>query len=125
MNWLNGWQRIGVILSALWCMTIVGGAAIEHHKVGHLAEAEKKTSDEILLCRENAKKSATPEASKQACGLSADEFFRGQDAGKRSAEPSALSSMFALLFLPIVAFWLLAYVLVWAVRWVIAGFRVK
>ena len=118
MNRLNGWQRIGVVLSALWCLGVVGKTAYESYEAAsfnaHITECceeekirpsqkEKNIGDLITWCE------------------AADVCARGT---MRPTVPQLLP-LLALLFLPIAASWLVVYIAKWASKWVREGFNTK
>jgi hypothetical protein len=104
---LNGWQRIGIVLSIVWAV----GAAI-HTRNAEVATWERLASTGYTLCME----------AKQA------------DYAKCSAEMSATLMKaydpywpnigFAALA-PVLAGWIVAYLLLWIFRWVKRGFDAR
>ena len=118
MPQLNGWQRIGMVLSALWCLFAVAYAVQGYLAHSQWTEQNAQMEATISECRANAKKQAGPDKRaglERACGLSDAEV------GLASSRP-ALPAVLAFIFLPVVGAWLAAYVVVWMTKWIAAGF---
>src|SRR3989337_3034075 len=114
---LNGWQRIGVVVSALWSLLVIGTAVDRY--VEHLQWTEQNVQAETRIkeCRTNAMKESDPQKRQtleRRCGLSSAEV------GLAVPKPQ-LFEVLALLFLPIVGAWAVTYFLVWITKWVITG----
>ena len=102
---LGGWHRIGVVLSLLWTIAVCGYATFEY-AVGpdsamlFIEMVTSKTGEPISVLKGNAFADLVP------------------------VEPRLLWSRFAgALLSPVVAGWVLAYLLVFAIRWIVAGFK--
>ena len=105
---LNGWQRIGIVLSLLWAV-----GAWSYFEIAASRAAEKAYASYYALCpRERMARNldATP-CLEQAKDLSHTTF------DERSARA------WALALYPILIAWVLVYIVVWATRWIRRGFR--
>jgi len=114
MKRLNGWQRIGVILSVLW---IVGGGFVTHAIVDdslrHDADLQWKLveglspRDQVALKAGDFKKVSTD----------------GLVALKHSMDQEVNTWTIVWTLAPLIATWALFYVIVWLTQWVRDGFR--
>jgi len=122
MNRLGGWQRLGIVVSVLWCFAAIGFAANDYYKAYsyylYLVESEATS----VACREKARTMPSPEKSARACFLSESEIT-GHPID-RPPMPSVLPIL-ALIFFPIAAGWVVIYLLVRVARWVREGFKSK
>ena len=119
MRRLNGWQRIGVVISFVWGAVTIGVGANGYIDYFRWAELNAQMESKINACHENAKKEDDRQKRKaleRRCGLS------DAQVGLVVTKPDLLE-LLALIFLPIVGGWIAAYLLVWVVKWVNAGFR--
>jgi hypothetical protein len=124
---LNGWQRIGVVLSGVW---LVGVSAI-----AGLSWADRQQTSGAFVRRivvESPRAEAIPPMTKQASQSSPDlpegfaKFLRDKGHNETSYAYEFLVGPFIVaLFLPVVLVWILAYAVVTLVRWVAVGFRRK
>ena len=101
---LNGWQRIGVVASALWAI----GAAI-YERAGQVSEATAFHKSALSNC--------LPEFT-GACIDAAHERYRGL----LSLDFASVSNIVFIAIGPILLGWVLAYLIVKIARWVKAGF---
>jgi hypothetical protein len=120
MNRLNGWQRIGVLFSVLWCFVVAGVTAAAYYEYSQDRSQRAASQAAIDQCREGQPKGLSRKDIEKACGISFYEF-----AGPKPAERPSVLAFVALLSLPIAAGWLLVYIILWATRWVRAGFKAK
>jgi hypothetical protein len=111
MKKLNGWQRIGVVLSILWIL----GAAI-HERNGQVDFASKINYQNIALCFQDMTKSET---AKKECLELADSNFREL----LSLDSGSLWNIAAISLIPVLLGWLFAWLAIVVYRWVLAGFR--
>jgi hypothetical protein len=115
-RWLNGWQRIGIILSILWIPVgwILGLKAFGPH--GDVLEPPF-----FDFCNETESKSPTPNYAR--CTREAQQWlviqYRLRE--RQHADAERLAPWFA--FAPIPIAWLLVYIVVWTARWVRRGFQ--
>ena len=107
---LNGWQRIGVVLSVVWMLSVGGYGALEHVQGG---EPTYYFIDAVKVQLPQAKDLARPGRL-----LSEEEFL-----GYRVERHFRLDRLIAAMLVPVVLFWVLAYVCVYVVRWIATGFR--
>jgi len=107
---LNGWQRIGIALSVLWAVF----ALFYFH---HAAVKEAGDSYGIFYvgCIERLGGRDTSQESYSNCSDLAMDLYRTTFADRWPSRGLA-----ALALIPIA--WLLAYVVLWLVRWVRRGF---
>ena len=105
MKGLNGWQRIGIILSVLWSLFIVGLASNAYIE---FLKNEECLAEETKL--KETGKWTLPEG-----------FTSCSKAAELKKPP--LVSVLGFLLLPIVAGWLIAYVIVWTTKWIVSGFK--
>ncbi len=106
---LNGWQRIGVALSVVWILSVSGCGALEYVQEG------KPTYffvDTVMVQLPPATNLDRPDRS-----LSHEEVFGRADRHFR------VDRLIVILLVPVVLFWALAYVCIFVVRWVAAGFK--
>jgi len=138
---MNGWQRIGVVVSALWCFAVIGYAGYEAHQLKmsllkrydtvpagswnrsmdmYIIEIEKTAIDTAslydLLQKHQSSTSEQDRAllQQQMATISRDEYY------------ISLTSLFIYIFLgPIAALWLLAYASLTLWKWIAAGFSAR
>jgi hypothetical protein len=102
---LNGWQRIGVALSLIWAVLVCGYAAYEY--------AQRGAETQVLI---QVTPDKAPVVDKRGSVVDYIEF--------RSGEPSLLwGRLLVAVVAPLVVAWIIAYLCVFTVRWVIAGFK--
>src|SRR3990172_9831456 len=102
---LNGWQRIGVVISFVWGAVTIGVGANGYIDYFRWAELNAQMESKINACHENAKKEDDRQKRKaleRRCGLS------DAQVGLVVTKPDLLE-LFALIFLPIVCGWIAAY----------------
>jgi hypothetical protein len=116
MHRLNGWQRIGIVLSALWCLVVTTVTVKTYYDYFQQVAIEAT----IAECRKNARNSPFPEKNERACGISIAEAFGDGE----TASPQLLH-YFSLLLFPLTVSWLVVYATVWLTRWVREGFKIK
>jgi hypothetical protein len=106
---LNGWQRIGVVLSVIW---VIGGGMLTYQIV--LGAGGTCTVDHTRLS----------EADQLA--LNAKDYQKMSDAGlltvQRACNEEIYFRSLVWTLIPIAVGWLLVYGLVGVVRWIRAGF---
>lgn len=101
---LNGWQRIGVVASFLWAI----GAAV-YERSGQVSVATAFHKSALSNC--------LPEFT-GACIDAAHERYRNL----LSLDFVTVSNIVSVAIGPVIAGWILAYLIVKIVRWVKAGF---
>jgi hypothetical protein len=107
---LNGWQRIGVVLSIVW---IIGGGLLTYqavHSVGGTCTVDHTTlsePDQLALNARDYQKMSTAGLLTVSRACDREIYFR----------------TFVYTGTPLVVAWLLVYGLVWLVRWVATGFK--
>lgn len=102
---LNVWQRLGAVASVLW---FIGGGFWQRSHDTKIA-ADGLTSV-YHLCAE-----ASPSADVEKCMDQARAFYTATLPGWDNTAVTAI--------VPILLGWLLAYIVVWTTRWVLAGRR--
>lgn len=135
MERLNGWQRLGVIVSGGWIVFILVILINTYTEVDGFEEAtsgfcpslrepfvawvDAKTNEKISVYR--------PGESSLNCGVIADRAKKLRESFLKDEITPELSIQYTALVgaivVPVVLFWLSAYFLVWVVRWVTVGFR--
>jgi len=101
---LNGWQRIGVVASVLW---LVGGAIYERNRQLHVADLIFQ-GDMRLCLSTNAGK----------CFELAHQTY----ASLIALDATKISNILFFALAPVLAGWVLTYLIVKTFRWVKAGF---
>jgi hypothetical protein len=102
---LNGWQRIGVVASALWAI----GAAI-YERSSQVSEATTFHKSALSNC--------LPEFT-GACIDAAHENYRSL----LSLDFVSMSNIVFVAIGPVLLGWFLAYLIVKTIRWIKAGFQ--
>jgi hypothetical protein len=121
MRRLNGWQRIGIVLTVIWC--VVGGLWIRGLVIDDMGAAATSEYAQCLAAR-----SIQPDGSVPAdtdwgpCRKRFDARWQ-RDVVDRWVE--GLIFTVAYTFAPILIVWLVIYVLVAVGRWVAAGFALN
>jgi hypothetical protein len=115
MKRLNGWQRIGIILSVLW---VVGGGLLVR---GAVKDEEYNNDWQESMV---AQLSAADQAAVRARDLSkvSDGGLDVMYAAATSVDSRINSRTAIWTFGPLLLVWLLVYVVIWLTRWVRAGF---
>lgn len=105
---LNGWQRIGVVISVLWCIFVIGLASYAYFEV---------FQDEMRIkeCQELKDGTRNIKPEDLLTGIFCDD----------SPRPKKVNflEVSAILVLPVVGAWLLIYMIIWITKWVMAGFN--
>jgi hypothetical protein len=113
MKRLNGWQRIGVILSVIW---LIGGGFATR------AIVDDDLRRDVDLQWRLVEGLSTPDQ----VALKAGDFEKvstdGRVALKRSMDQEVNIWTIVWTLAPLIATWALVYILVWLTRWVRAGF---
>jgi hypothetical protein len=102
---LNVWKRAGIVASVLW---FIGGGLYQRSQDTKLASEGMRGV--YRLCTE-----ANPNGDFAKCMDQATEFYKVTLRGWDNSAITAIA--------PILLGWLLAYGVVWTVRWVMAGRR--
>lgn len=139
---LNGWQRIGVVLSALWLLFVLFVGVSNLLNEGGVF-VQYTPSETVIVKRGTPGECTTVLAPSSTASLTLDEFLNEQTDGKgrnclRSnyiagipdvtrqtpARHEFLTGFFLFwLFAPPLFVWLLVYALVFSVRWIARGFK--
>ncbi len=117
---LNGWQRLGVVLSVCWALFVVVVAAIdwrEDHSCGFTHDCVDVPVPDLFeqFGVRPPERSSRPSA--DLVGSSAESVIT-----ERARVPN-FARVASVLVAPPAAAWLAVYVVLWAVRWVRDGFR--
>ncbi|MEW6426499.1 MAG: hypothetical protein AB1568_00545 [Thermodesulfobacteriota bacterium] len=130
---LNGWQRIGIIISILWCFFIFGSVLysysdndFEEDLSGMCPQLWKdfcswhnsKTGEKLSLRIEGEKRVACETLMARATELKT-KYLRGDIKPELRVD---YAEVLLAIFLPVIIFWITTYTLVWIVKWVRAGF---
>ena len=114
MKRLNGWQRIGIILSVIW---IIGGGFLIHGTVKDELQRDADWQWGVVA------KLSSPDQ----LAVKAGDYSKMSDSGRLMVKASIGSEVntwtAVWIFVPLLLAWLLVYGLVGLTRWVGAGFR--
>jgi hypothetical protein len=114
MKRLNGWQRIGIILSVIW---IIGGGFLIHGTVKDELQRDADWQWGVVA------KLSSPDQ----LAVKAGDYSKMSDSGRLMVKASIGSEVntwtAVWIFVPLLLAWLLVYALVGLVQWVRAGFR--
>jgi hypothetical protein len=109
---LNGWVRIGIVLSVAWALGAIG---YQNHRTVTMAEDFAKSN--LTRCFEDLHATVNP-TSMEIC----DKKFR-EDINSVRTDPDRLVDLYAFALAPIPIAWLLVLGLLWVVKWVRTGFQ--
>ena len=133
LNQLNGWQRIGVVLSATWVLVVLGGLFVSVASGGPFVRAVKGETEIIrtdAVCSEPAPAREPGDKTyslDEAYGCADGAMIRPASETVRTLTSDRAEIRWPLLvvalLVPVLAFWSLAYVCVWTTAWVAKGFR--
>ena len=135
---MNGWQRVGIVLSALWVFCVIGYAIYERYSLPiKFFDEETKEPDiswyskpllffdfghysvgEISPQLQRYWQAKTDEEKRVAQA----DFDRAASATRTVYETELKSFFWLCLLGPIAALWVLSYAVVYVSRWVISGF---
>jgi len=110
---LNGWQRIGAILSLLWVVSVCGYAVSEYSERG------PRTAYFVEMVKVGV--APTGDSADSQTGKRRTLSF--EDFVGRFEPRLMIDRLIAAIALPLIAAWALVYLGIIAVRWVAAGFR--
>lgn len=111
---LNGWQRIGIVLSIAWMV----GAPIYMDKVGHQRLRDIELSL-ISLCTTAGSKLP----SEERIGKCIKDGSADADKYRDIFIKPPLTIFFKYGVLPVPVFWALSYFVIFVINWVRRGFR--
>ena len=106
---LNGWQRIGVVVSLIWALSVCALGSLEYAQNGDRTHYFFDTVKVPV---------PQPKDMNRAGGLTVEEFF-----GYRVEYHFSFGRLIAAMLVPIAVLWCIAYIGVLIVRWVAAGFK--
>src|SRR3990172_3396073 len=107
---LNGWQRIGVVLSVVWALSIGGLGALEYAQEGDPTHYFVDTVKLDLPPAKDVNRPGRLLSFEEVVGYRVEHHFR-------------TDRLIVVILVPVILFWAIAYVCVLVVRWVAAGFR--
>lgn len=107
---LNGWQRIGVALSVVWILSVGGCSALEY--------VQKGEPTHYFVYTVNVDLPPVKDLDQPGRILSYGEWL-----GFRAESRFRVGRLIAAMLVPVVVCWAFAYVCVFVVRWVVAGFK--
>jgi hypothetical protein len=102
---LNGWQRIGIVLSLLWTL------CVSLWFLQHVSTVESPGIASVYLQR-----IAQPSAKLRGCRAKAEWFRDEARAEFRAGWPWFARGRVLIM-------WLLVYIVVWTLRWIRRGFK--
>lgn len=106
---LNGWQRIGVALSVAWMLSVGGCGALEYVQEGKPTYFFVDTvMVQLPLVQDWDRPSRT---------------FSDEEVSGRAERHFKVDRLIAAMLVPVVMFWVLAYVCIFVVGWVATGFK--
>jgi len=116
---MNGWQRIGVVLSILWAIS----GAFWGYNIGYHEGGDIKQEHEQCRANVNARLAATPRVSMNDWAEDigrCDSVFRKQN-GDSIQTGSLYAALLALLPIPFA--WIAVYKSIALLRWIRKGFQ--
>ena len=132
---LNGWQRIGLILSVAWAIAMVANAASQYGKVESIESElggncptlrtpyvrwyDSRQGSQLSVRHDGEGSIDCRELSRRARELAA----QIQSGAVTPSKNFAYSQLALVVVVPIVALWVFAYLAVWLFMWVHDGFR--
>lgn len=134
---MNGWQRLGIVLSVVWCVLVVGYAGYERSllPVRYFDIEDNNPGDGFNIARglmfvdmKSASAGDTGAAMKLFDEAKTDEAKRAAATKINAAsslvfETSLTDAFWLYLFIPLVALWALAYLAFFAFSFVRTGFK--
>jgi hypothetical protein len=134
---MNGWQRLGIVLSVVWCVLVAGYAGYERSQlpVRFFGVEDNNPANGFSIAREllfvdvnSAPAGDTGAAMKLFEDAKTDEAKKAAAMKINAAnsyvfETSLKDAFWLYLLIPLVALWALAYVAFFAFRFVRAGFK--
>lgn len=143
---LNGWQRLGIVLSVFWFLSTIVFVALNHHSANVFDVFDINNCDYSAnpFYEWYDKKSEQPVetvALERTPPMPADPahhlpggFTNCTDMQKTVNDGMAkgaitpvlhlqLTKVLTFMFLPLAIFWLIAYIVVYTAKWVLIGFR--
>ena len=132
---LNGWQRLGVIISVCWSIFVLGATAVEYSEIRDFEDQTRKFCPSLRYTMFEWKNDITgdvmtpyfPGEKGLSCGelkmrvsLMVDAYLNDKTAPSLKLKPFNLA---AVIVVPVIVFWVLVYLLTGAVKWVAVGFK--
>lgn len=132
---LNGWQRIGIVISAFWIIFVFGLLVKDlmisdfeqetSNSCPTLRESplyswyDAKTNKKISVYRENEKSMLCDDAKQRV-----REFVLAYENNEIiPIVKIEFGFLIGALTIPILSLWVLTYFIVWVTKWIIVGFR--
>lgn len=143
---LNGWQRIGVVLSALWLMTFLGWG-LSNYLFGKGAFVETIPGEMVVIKKgtdgyctqvdpepinspevshaESGWGPSIPDGRRDSAGRYClpSHYIEGTPAVTQQKEQFLFFGWLIVAFVPLFLAWLLSYACVFCVGWIAAGFK--
>jgi hypothetical protein len=119
---LNGWQRIGIVLSVVWILSVGGRGALEYLQGSgepYYAMRFLPALGEDYYFADSIQIPVPPPKDTHVGSFVTFEEARGF----RIEHHFRIGYLVAAVFAPVVLLWLFAYLSVFVVRWVRAGFK--
>ena len=123
---LNGWQRIGILLSFIWCITVTSFLAYEYYDVRTTSPPVKVEYKESVNTDKSLNTNAQSEFDFSEAVAKRQELNRLR-AIKHRQDILNFNGTFKrfliFTFLPIISSWLFIYTCVLSIQWVKRGFN--
>lgn len=123
LNRLNGWQRIGAVLTASWLIFIllIGAIGYSNFENGN-GPFVVTTKGRVAYCTTQAPNAASDKKTitlEEAYGCAPGALVEGTPDRKQFM----WEAVAAAAIIPVVLLWVLAYMLIAVIRWVAKGFN--
>lgn len=118
---LNGWKRIGIVLSVLWC--VAGGLWVRGLVINDMGAAVVSELKQCLDARSVQPDGRTPANTDWGPCNKTFEAHWSRDVGDKWVEGIAYTAIYTIV--PMLIVWLVVYALVAIVRWIAFGFALN
>lgn len=123
LNRLNGWKRVGIVLSCLWLafVLLIGVESFARIQAGGVGEFVSTVQGRDAICTKPVSGSGTDGATftfEEALGCAPGALIEATP----DTRHFRLGYFALALFAPVLLAWALAYIAVAVVRWVATGF---
>lgn len=134
---LNGWQRIGAVLTAMWIAYVIAIASVQFNNFPDGSAYVRVVPGKIKIVKgkkEYCTKPLPPPPS-SAKSWTTDQFFGCDQANLVAGTPDRVlhltpdryhfmfGKLAAIAIFPVLIAWCAVYLLIFIARWILAGFR--